>query len=456
MSVTGKTKKSVSVDLLHGSILKALILFALPIFASNVFQQIYNTMDTVIVGHTLGDSSVAAMGSCSSIYDVLVGFAIGVGNGLAIVTARSYGLQKIDRLKQSVAASLVIGALLSVTITAAAMLFLRPLLRILNTPENILEEAYSYISFVILFLFVMFAYNLCAGLLRAIGNSLVPLLFLVASSLLNIGLDLLFILYFDLGVKGAAIATVIAQAVSVVFCLIYIFSKAKLLIPEKKHFLFDAKLYRELLAQGFSMGFMSSIVSAGSMILQSGINELGYLTIAGHTAARRLFSFSIMPYTSIAQAINTYTAQNRGADQPARIRKGIFYAYAFDFCMTILLILIITPAAPYLIRLVSGSKETIVLENGSRYLRTVVWFYFILGLVNCSRMALQGLGEKVKPLFSSITELVGKILFAMIFIPRYQYTAVIFCEPVIWCFMAAELVFALFTNPYMKQSRERN
>ena len=215
-----QTRRSSQVDLLHGSILKSLLLFALPIMASRVFQQIYNTMDTLIVGYTLGDSSIAAMGACSSIYEMMTGFTFGVGNGLAIVTARCFGRQETDRMKKSVASCIVIGVAVTLVVTILATIFMHPLLRLLKTPAKILEESYSYISILSIFLFVMFAYNLCSGLLRAIGNSFMPLVFLIFSSLVNIVLDLLFIRTFGMGVRGAAIATVIAQGISVVLCLI--------------------------------------------------------------------------------------------------------------------------------------------------------------------------------------------------------------------------------------------
>ena len=415
-----QTQRSSRVDLLHGSILKSLLLFALPIMASRVFQQIYNTMDTLIVGHTLGDSSIAAMGACSSIYEMMTGFTFGVGNGLAIVTARCFGRQETERMKKSVASCIVIGITVTLVVTVLATIFMHPLLRLLKTPAEILEESYSYISILSVFLFVMFAYNLCSGLLGAIGNSFMPLVFLIISSLVNIVLDLLFIRSFGMGVRGAAIATVIAQGISVVLCLIYIVTKAKILLPEKRHFEPDRGLYMELLAQGFSMGFMSSIIYVGSIVLQPGINSLGYETIAGHTAARKLFSFSMMPLSSMAQAVNTYVAQNRGADNWERVRKGIRYAYIFCFSVTACLILLVTPLAPTMVHLISGSSDPTVLGNGARYLRVAIPFFFALGLVNCSRLALQALGEKILPLLSSFIELFGKIIFAMVFIPRYN------------------------------------
>ena len=204
---------------------------------------------------------------------------------------------------------------------------LRPLLQLLDTPAEILEDAYRYISVIDLGVLVMFLYNLCAGLLRAIGNSVMPLVFLLISSGLNVVLDLWFIAGLGMGVQGAAVATVIAQGISVVLCILYVMRRVPMLLPARKHWAVGQHLYWELFSQSISMGLMSSIVSAGSVVLQYGINGLGTLTIAGHTAARKLFSFTSMPLISMANAGSTFVSQNRGAAQPERVRKGMRTMY---------------------------------------------------------------------------------------------------------------------------------
>ena len=239
------------VDLTKDKIFKALLVFAIPIFIANVFQQLYNTMDTMIVGNFLGDVSLAAIGAASAIYELLIGFALGVGNGLSIVTARCYGAQDEDALKRSVAGSIVIGIGLTIAIMLLSVFCLYPLLELLNTPADIIEESYSYIMMITSFVGVMFAYNLCAGLLRAIGNSVMPLVFLIVSSAINIVLDIVFITQFSMGIQGAAVATVIAQAISALFCCIYIYKKSPLLIPTRKHFAVGKDMYKELIGQGF-------------------------------------------------------------------------------------------------------------------------------------------------------------------------------------------------------------
>lgn len=439
------------VNLTKDKILKALMIFALPLFIANVFQQLYNTVDTMIVGNTLGDTSLAAIGASGAIYELLVGFALGVGNGLSIVTARSYGAKNEDMLKRSVAGSIIIGVLLSALLMLFSLFCLYPLLELLDTPSNIIHEAYSYIFVITIFVSVTFAYNLCAGLLRAIGNSIMPLLFLLISSVLNIGLDLLLITQFGFGIEGAAIATVIAQGISALLCIIYIYKKCPMLLPGKEHFKIDKRLYKELAGQGFSMGFMMSIVSTGTVILQTAINKLGYLTIAGHITARKLSSFCMMPATTFGLALSTFVSQNKGANQGERIRLGVRYANLLAIGSSLVISFILFFIAPTLVKMLSGSSEAMVIDNGSLYLMINAPFYCVLGMLLNLRNSLQGMGRKIIPLVSSIIEFFGKIIFVWLCIPALGYFGVIICEPVIWCCMCLQLAYSFYKDPYIKQ-----
>jgi putative efflux protein, MATE family len=438
------------VDLLKDNILKAIILFAIPILISNIFQQFYNTMDTMIVGNVLGDTSLAAIGACGAVYELLVGFALGVGNGLSIVVARNYGAKNKKLLKKSVAGAIIIGILLTIIIMIISQLGLYPLLQILDTPQNIVDESYSYISCITLFVGVMFAYNLCSGLLRAIGNSIMPLVFLIISSLINIVLDLFFITQFHMGIQGAAIATVIAQGISAILCIIYMLKKTPLLIPQKEHFAFDKELYQELVGQGFSMGFMMAIVSSGTVILQKAINGFGYLTIAGHTTARKINAFLMMPCGTIAASLSTFVSQNRGADQRDRIIKGVKTGVKIVISWTVIAIILMFFFAEPLVALISGSSEDVILNNGSMYLKINSPFYVALGTLLILRSSLQGLGQKIIPLISSVIEFLGKVVFAWLCIPALGYFGVIICEPVVWCLMTIQLIYAFYNNSYIK------
>lgn len=441
------------VDLTKDPIAKSLFIFAIPIFLSSLFQQLYNTMDTMIVGNTLGDASLAAIGACGAIYELLIGFALGVGNGLSIVCARAYGSKDQELIKRSVAASLVIGVFLTIAIMVISQIGLYPLLELLDTPKEIIKESYSYISLITLFAGVMFSYNLCAGLLRAIGNSIMPLVFLIISSLLNIGLDLYLITQLNMGIRGAAVATVIAQGVSTILCVIYIWKKASILIPQKEHFKVDKNLYKELAGQGFSMGFMMSIVSAGTVILQSAINNLGYLIIAGHTTARKLNSFCMMPAATLGMAMSTFVSQNKGADQRDRIVEGMKIAIKTSVIWAVIVTVALLFVSEPLVSLLSGSTEPTVLENGALYLKINAPFYSVLGVLLALRNSLQGLGRKMIPLVSSVIELIGKIVFVWLFIPILGYLGVILCEPVIWCAMCIQLWFSFYRDPYIKDRK---
>ena len=438
------------VDLLKDSIIKSILLFAIPILISNLFQQFYNTVDTMIVGNVLGEKSLAAIGACTAVYDLLVGFSLGVGNGLSIVVARSFGAGDQEKLRHAVAGTIVIGIFLTVAIMVVSQIGLYPLLSLLDTPNEIIQEAHSYISCITLFVGVMFAYNLCAGLLRAIGNSFTPLVFLIVSSLLNVGLDILFISQFKMGVIGAAIATVISQGVSAILCIIYMFKKTKILLPNKKNFAYEKTLYKELLGQGFSMGVMMAIVSSGTVILQKAINEFGYLTIAGHTAARKINAFCMMPCGTLSASISTFVSQNKGAGNKQRIIEGVHTGFklviAWGILATVLMILFARPLAT----LISGSNEAVVLDNASMYLKINAPFYAVLGILLILRTSLQGLGQKIVPLISSIIELIGKMIFAWICIPYLGYFGVIICEPVIWCLMTVQLIYAFYHHPYIR------
>jgi putative MATE family efflux protein len=437
-------------DLLSGNIVKSLLVFATPLLLSNIFQQLYNTTDMVIVGHFLAESSLAAIGSCAILFELLIGFAIGVGTGFGIVVARSYGAGDKNLLKRAVAGAMLIGCALTLFISLTASLLMMPLLKAINVPANIIDAAYSYISVLSIFAIVSFAYNLCAGLLRAIGNSAMPLLFLIISSVLNILFDILFITCFHMGVHGVAVATVMAQGISAALCIVYILKKCPMLIPNKKHFRYDPVLYRELLAQGFSLGFMLSIVSLGSVVLQRAINGLGYLVIAGHIAARKINSFCMMPLSTIAAAVTTFVSQNRGADQPDRIRKAVRYGNIMAVIWGASISAVLFFTAAFLISAISGSKEPIIIENGTRYLLINSPFYIILGMLLNLRYSLQGIGKKKTPVISSVIEFMGKIIFAFFMVPVLGYLGVIICEPIIWCLMFLQLLYSFYTNPYIR------
>jgi putative MATE family efflux protein len=445
-----KGKTFFKVDFLHGPIIKSLVLFAIPMLISSLFQQLYNMVDTMIIGHYLGDDSLAAMGACSSIYSLIVGFALGIGSGMSIVNARSYGAGDLDKLKRSVASSICIGLCVAAVATVFGGLLLRPILELLHTPENIIEEAYLYVSTIVSGVAITMTYNLCSGMLRAIGNSFMPLVFLIVSSILNVFLDLVMIVQFSMGVRGAALATVMSQAVSAVLCATYIVKKTPILVPKKEHFHFDAELWKELFAQGISMALMGSIVSIGTVILQYAINGFGSLTIVAHMAARKIYSLFCLAINVTSMAVSTFVSQNKGAGNRERIVKVMKYAYIYDVLAAGVITVALWAFGEQMVIWLTGTKDPIVLENAVLYLRLIGPFLAILGMLLQTRSALQGIGEKLLPIMSSVIEMVGKILFAVFIIPKMGYFAVIICEPIIWCVMVAELLWAFWRNGFVR------
>ncbi len=441
--------KTLNVNLLTDNIPKALVSFALPILISGIFQQLYNTVDTVIIGHFLGDKSLAAIGASMAIYQVIIGVSQGFGNGLSVVTARCYGSMDRDLLKRSVAGSLVIGGLVIAVLMLLSWFFIYDLLELLRTPAEIIQEAYDYIIIISMCIGVTFMYNLLAGLYRASGNSLMPLVFLVIASLLNILLDLFFVVVLGMGMKGVAIATVLAQSTSVILSIAFLIRRLGILIPERKHFRLDRPLYHDLFGQGLSMALMSSIVFMASIVLQYAINGMGYLTIAGHTAARRLTGLFLMPMGTLTVAVSTFVSQNRGADNRERILEGVRFGRKMVSFVGLILTAVVMLTASLLIRMVTGSENEIVISTGRRYLLWNAPFYLIAGVLFVLRHTLQGLGEKILPLISSVIELVLKTVFVILLIPRMGYFGVIICEPVIWIVMTTQLALAYRKNDYM-------
>lgn len=439
----------INVNLLTEKIPRALILFALPILISGFFQQLYNTVDTIIIGHFLGDKSLAAIGASTAVFQVIFGVSQGFGNGLSIVTSRSFGSGDEGLLKRSVAGSLLISIAVVSVLMIFSRFFIYDLLSFLRTPPEIIQEAYDYIIIISMYIGVNFLFNLLAGLYRAVGNSVMPLIFLVIASLVNIFLDLFFIAVLGMGIKGAAIATVLAQGVSVILAVLYLTRRMTILIPGKENFHFERRLYRDLFGQGLSMALMFSIVFLATFILQYAINDMGYLIIAGHTAARRLNSLFMMPLAILSSAVSTFVSQNKGADQRERILEGIRLGNKMQVLLGAFLAIIVLFSANLLIRSVSGSDDQTVIDTGRRYLMWNAPFYLIVGVLFVLRYSLQGLGEKVLPLVSSVIELLLKALFVVLFIPRLGYFGVIICEPVIWIIMTIQLFIAYRRNKYL-------
>ena len=437
-------KKVKSIDLLSSPIVSSLLTFALPILISNALQQFYNAADTTIVGNFLGFNSLAAIGATSAIYELIVGFAIGIANGMGIVVARHFGAGDIEKIKKAVAGSIVIGSVLSLAVMLVGGVWLYGLLRLVHIPENIIDEAYSYIYIIMIFFFLTFFYNWSASMLRAIGNSLTPLLILLVTSVINIGLDILFITRFNSGIKGAAIATVISQAISALLCIVYMYIKADILIPKLKHFKYNYYVYADLSTQGFAMGFMSSIVSIGTVILQTAVNGMGVTIIAAQTTGRRIMFFLMMPMSSLATALTTFVSQNFGAGNKSRIKSAVKYANIINTIWSIISVVFVYTLSIPFIRFISGSYDKGLIANAKLYIAMAAPFFWALGILFNLRNALQGMDRKIEPLISSCIELICKIAFVLFVIPRVAYMGVVLTEPIIWVVMVLQLAYSFY------------
>lgn len=426
--------------LTEGTPWKQILLFSIPIFWGNVFQLLYSLVDTKIVGSTLGTEALAAVGSVSTLHTLMTGFLNGLTLGFSLITAMCFGAKNRKRLKKTFAAAISLGVLTTLALVLMLMIFLHPVLNLLHVPQAQFEMAYAYISVLIVGLFATLFYNLCANTLRAIGDALTPLIFLIVATVSNIGLDYLFILGFQMGVQGTAYATVLAQLLSVVLCLIRIFRKFPILHIQKEDFRFDRELMAEMYKSGLSMGLMSCLVGIGTILLQSAINTLGTTVIVAHTAARKVFELVSLPNSVLGSAMATYCGQNYGARRFDRIRQGIRASLIIAAVWAVVVFLICHTIEGKLIQFVASTTNPDVIYWGSTYLKVDMSFIVICGVIVILRNSMQGFGDRVIPVFSSCIELAGKIIFAFVFAPMFAYWGIIWAEPMVWIAMVIPLI----------------
>ena len=426
--------------LTEGTPWKQILLFSIPIFWGNVFQLLYSLVDTKIVGSTLGTEALAAVGSVSTLHTLMTGFLNGLTLGFSLITAMCFGAKNRKRLKKTFAAAISLGVLTTLALVLMLMIFLHPVLNLLHVPQAQFEMAYAYISVLIVGLFATLFYNLCANTLRAIGDALTPLIFLIVATVSNIGLDYLFILGFQMGVQGAAYATVLAQLLSVVLCLIRIFRKFPILHIQKEDFRFDRELMAEMYKSGLSMGLMSCLVGIGTILLQSAINTLGTTVIVAHTAARKVFELVSLPNSVLGSAMATYCGQTYGARRFDRIRQGIRASLIIAAVWAVVVFLICHTIEGKLIQFVASTTNPDVIYWGSTYLKVDMSFIVICGVIVILRNSMQGFGDRVIPVFSSCIELAGKIIFAFVFAPMFAYWGIIWAEPMVWIAMVIPLI----------------
>ena len=441
-------------DLTKGKPSILILTFALPIFLGNLLQLTYSLIDTRIVGSFLGEDALAAVGATTTLSNLIIGFLFGLCNGFGILTAQYFGAKKMDRLRKSFAHALEFGIVVAILLTAAGLIFLNPILVFLNVPEGLTPVSYEYIAVIIAGLIATLFYDVFAATLRAMGNTVIPLIILFLSVIMNIGGDLLFVAVLDTGVWGAAFATVLSQVVAAVVCGLYIYIKDPILRIKSTDFACnDLSMVRNMISSGLSMGFMSSLVNIGSLTLQTSINKLGQDIIIAHTAARKISEIFMIMFSVFGQTMATYCGQNIGAGEIKRIKKGILLAIGYTYIWCVLNIITSYTISPWLVSVITGSHNPVVIENATAYLKFDTLFYFVPAVICILRNSLQGLGERVVPVISSFLEMGGKVVIAATLVPMLNYTGVILAEPIVWFIMVIPLLIKIFRMPVLKENK---
>ena len=440
-------------DLTKGKPSTLILAFALPIFFANLLQLTYSLVDTRIVGTFLGEDALAAVGATTTLSNLIVGFLQGLSGGFAIIIAQKFGAKDYKNVKKSFAMSLTMGTGIAIFFTVFGLLFLQPILNILNVPSDLMATAKSYIFVIIAGLVATFLYDACAAALRSLGDTVTPLVILAISVALNIVGDLLFVVVLKSGVRGAAIATVLAQAIAFVVCWIYMVKRYELLRLSREDFKDpNPVMVKNMLGAGMSMGFMSSLINIGSLTLQTAINKLGQNIIVAHTAARKISEMFMIMFTVFGQTMATYCGQNLGAGRIDRIKKGIGLAILYTCIWCSFTIVASYTIGDWLVYMVTGSKNAEVLKNATNYLKFDTLFYFVTAVICVVRNAMQGLGDHITPLVSSSLEMIGKIVIAATLVPWFGYTGVIVAEPLVWFIMVIPLLIQIFRMPVLKNN----
>lgn len=419
-------------NLTKGRPLKQILFFALPIFIGNVFQQLYSMVDNIIVGNTLGDNAFAGVGATTSLAFLIIGFVQGLTAGFAVKTSQYFGNQDEERVKSSVATSIVLSAVLTVILTFASVFTTMPILNLMQTPDEIIEYSYDYIVVVFAGLGATMLYNLVSSILRALGDSKVPLLFLVLASVINVGLDLLFIVVFKMGVAGAGWATVISQLISGVACAIYMFKRYEILRLSRRHFKMSFKFSWAHLKIGLPMAVQYSIIAVGIMVQQAALNAFGTLYVSAYTAASKIDSLITQALVAMGSSVATYVGQNFGAGEIGRINKGVNQAMLVSVGLAIVGGLLVYFGSDLLTSLFVKNPSAEMLDLSKRYLFWQGVFYIGLAVIYVYRNALQGMGYSMLTTAGGVIELAMRILASFLLVKVWSYLGLCLSNPCAW------------------------
>lgn len=436
-------------DMTTGFPMKLILGFAVPMLMGMLFQQVYNFVDTIIVGRYLGVQALAAVGSTGSIHFLIIGFCIGVCSGFTLPVAQRFGAKDYEGLRKYVGNSAVLAAIISTILTIITALLCRNILEWMQTPTDIIDDAYNYILVTFLGIPVIMLYNLLSGYIRALGDATTPVIYLIISSFLNIGLDILFIVPLQMGVFGASLATVLAQLVSSILCLLHIFFKFDLLHLKRDDWQLQEHYVRSILSMGLPMGLQYSITAIGSVILQASVNPLGSTAVASMTASGKISGFMMCPLDALGSTMATYSGQNVGAGKLERLGKGlkssiiigwiysaIAFVVAFFFGKELIQIFVETDDA---------SVKALVIEQGNLNLVISLAFYPLLTLVNTVRFTIQGMGFSGFAVFAGVAEMIARALVGIILVPILGFTGACFAGAAAWVFADAFLIPAYYS-----------
>ena len=436
--------KTVQHDMTSGSPMKMILSFTFPIFIGNVFQQFYNMADTVIVGKFVGTKALAAVGSTGTIMFLIYGFVVGMTAGFTVLTAQKFGAGDMRAMRQTVAGASILSLIVGAILTAAFMILMEPWLMAMNTPADIFADAYAYIMIVSAGILAQMLYNLLASVLRALGNSKVPLYFLILSALLNIVLDLVLIIVFHMGAAGAAVATVVSQGVSGLLCLIYIVKCVPVLRMSRDDWRPSGYLLKTQMRIGIPMALQYSITAIGTMMVQSSLNILGSTLVAAYTAAGKIEQVVSQAYVALGTTLATYSAQNIGAGDVPRIRRGFRATTWIGVIYSFAAAALVMTVGKYMTYLFVSEDVELIMDSVDLYLKCAGSLFIPLAIVNIYRNGIQGLGYGLLPMMAGVAELVGRGVMSVIAAQQKSYFGVCLASPAAWVLAAALLIGMYF------------
>lgn len=436
-------------DMTRGNPAKLIILFSIPLLIGNIFQQFYSMVDTIIVGRYVGVDALAAVGSTGSMFFLINGFVVGITSGFAILVAQKFGAKDEKGLKHAVGSAIILSVLVIIIFTVGSLLSADPLLRLMNTPENIFNDASTYIRIIYGGIFATLAYNMLSSILRALGDSKTPLYFLIISSVLNIILDLVFIINFKMGVAGAAYATIISQGFSALLCFFYMLKKYKILRLKKNDFKVTKDYYVTHLKIGIPMALQFSITAIGIMTVQGAINVFGSVVIASYTASSKVQQIVMQPAITLGVAMATFCGQNLGAGDFHRIRKGVRKGVEISCITSLIAAIALMFGGKYFMSLFIENPSDEILRYGQLVFNYSAYFFVPLGLIFIYRNALQGMGQSFIPMMAGVFELIARAIVAFTLPKFIGFTGICLADPCAW--LAASIPLGIV---YYKKIKE--